>query len=80
MSEERIGRIVFSQQGRRVTVDSPPGSANVRHCLWRHYDSDTGCYETSCGNIHQFPEDGPAENNFHWCPYCGGRLVVEEEE
>jgi len=35
-----------------------------------------GIWETDCGNAHEFFADGPAENMYRFCPYCGRRIVV----
>lgn len=44
-------------------------------CEWK-YDSDTCSWDTECGEKHQFTNDGPKENNHHFCPYCGALLTV----
>lgn len=50
-------------------------------CYWNETDV---AWETSCGNLFNFTADGPEENKFKYCPYCGGRLaipvVVTDEE
>lgn len=48
-------------------------------CTWTQ-DEDDGFWYTECGNAYEFMEDGPAENNHRFCPYCGGRLNVREYE
>jgi len=44
------------------------------HCSW-HVEED-GCdiWQTGCGNAFVFNCDGPAENGFEFCPYCGGEI------
>ena len=48
-------------------------------CKW-HKDGqhmpDHDYWETSCDNMFQFKVDGPNENSFKFCPYCG--LPIEE--
>ena len=44
-------------------------------CSWDCADEDASHYETTCGHAFGFNDDGPKENGFHFCPYCGGRLV-----
>ena len=39
---------------------------------------DKGNWGTSCGGFNAFIHDGPVENNYKFCPYCGGRLEVVE--
>ena len=53
-------------------------------CLWV-YDVvfDCGNWETQCGEMFEFVTDGPVENKFKFCPYCGGELeltITKEEE
>lgn len=43
-------------------------------CTWTE-DEDTMSYDTACGNKHLFIEGTPRENNYRFCPYCGGALV-----
>ena len=44
------------------------------HCSW-HVEED-GCdiWRTGCGNAFVFNCDGPVENGFDFCPYCGGEI------
>ena len=39
-----------------------------------------GTWWTSCGQGFQFTNDGPTENGFGFCPYCGGQLEEVEAE
>jgi len=46
-------------------------------CEWQEPDiMSDGVWETCCGNAHQFFVDGPAENKYWFCPYCGKRIAV----
>lgn len=40
-------------------------------CLWIDVD---GTYKTSCGYGFAFYEDGPKDNGFSHCPYCGRKI------
>lgn len=46
-------------------------------CEWHHSRSGE-CYETKCGNAFQFTNDGVRENDFKYCPFCGGTIVEKE--
>jgi hypothetical protein len=46
-------------------------------CKWT-YDDD-GYYDTSCDNAFVFISDGPLENDFKYCPYCGREIEVSED-
>jgi len=44
-------------------------------CVWVQ-DSD-GPWNTSCGKVFEFTNDGPAENEANFCYHCGGALLPE---
>ena len=48
-------------------------------CTWKH-DSYHDMWDTSCGDAACFLSDGPKENHYHFCPFCGKPLVEEVEE
>jgi rRNA maturation endonuclease Nob1 len=45
-------------------------------CIWKE-DEEYGMYETGCGNAFQTIEGDIEENNFKFCPYCGGSIRQE---
>ncbi len=50
----------------------------MSECYWiedHGLDGDT-LWQTTCANAFQFTADGPDENNFKFCPYCGGKLKI----
>lgn len=46
-------------------------------CHWQE-DAD-GIWNTGCGHLFEFTADGPTENQFRFCPYCGGKILICEE-
>lgn len=50
-------------------------SENERVCNWREEDGG-GPYETDCGHLFECISDGPEENGFRFCCFCGGKLAV----
>jgi hypothetical protein len=55
--------------------EAEPKSAQAAACQWT-YESDPTCaWNTGCGNLFAFTEEGPKENEFKFCCYCGGALV-----
>lgn len=50
--------------------------ANKATCPWRE-DSD-GNWETSCGALWEFMNDGPEENNVNYCFYCGKWIAIKK--
>ncbi len=48
-----------------------------RYCGWRRVDSPEESYwDTTCGNAFEFMADGPMENKFKYCPYCGSPIAI----
>lgn len=48
-------------------------------CKWckdGYHMAEHDYYQTECDNLFQFSNDGPKENHFVYCPYCG--LKIEE--
>lgn len=37
-------------------------------------------WECECGYLHTFLEGTPKQNEFSYCPYCGGKINQIEEE
>ena len=44
-------------------------------CQWTE-DAD-GVWESACGEMFIFETDGPRENGFLFCPYCGRKLTTQ---
>lgn len=40
-------------------------------CDWNGEPEAYGSYTTQCGKDFVFNDDGAAENDFKFCPYCG---------
>ena len=43
------------------------------------YDDYHYKWDCECGAAHVFMFDGPRENEYKFCPACGGRIVLAEE-
>jgi len=41
-------------------------------CMWT--ENEDGQWATGCGQIHEFMLEGPAENEYNYCPFCGQLL------
>lgn len=52
--------------------------ANKATCLW-HENSDCD-WDTACGGLWEFMNDGPQENNVKYCCYCGKRIEIKRYE
>ena len=46
-------------------------------CEWKYNDTEY-CWESSCDHFHIFMSDGPKENEYGFCPYCGKKIKVVE--
>lgn len=67
---------VRGTSSRRLRVGSKPVARRADACYWDRADDDTDMWETTCGNAFVFTDDGPAQNGFRWCPYCGAALLT----
>ena len=55
------------------------GDVNDEVCEWRYNDSEY-YFESSCEHLHIFMSDGPKENEYEFCPYCGKKIKEMESE
>lgn len=46
-------------------------------CEWKYNNSEY-YWESSCEHLHIFMSDGPEENEYKFCPYCGKKIKVVE--
>ena len=44
-------------------------------CEWKYNDTEY-YWESSCDRLHIFMSDGPKENEYEYCPYCGKKIKV----
>ena len=44
-------------------------------CEWKYNDSEY-YFESSCKHLHIFMSDGPKENEYGFCPYCGKKIKI----
>ena len=42
-------------------------------CEWKYNDTEY-YWESSCEHLHIFMADGPKENEYIFCPYCGKKI------
>ena len=56
---------------------SDPIPEDDENCIWR-YDDWAEFWTTKCGEAHVFLADGPIENKYVYCPYCGRKIEVKE--
>ena len=53
------------------------GGVSDDFCEWKYNDSEY-YFESSCDHLHIFMSDGPKENEYDFCPYCGKKIKVVE--
>ena len=44
-------------------------------CEWKYNDTEY-YWESSCDHLHIFMSDGPKENEYDFCPYCGKKIKI----
>lgn len=52
---------------------------SLKPCEWQ-YDEWHNNWNTGCGEAHVFIADGPRQNGYKYCPYCGGKLEGRNPE
>lgn len=61
---------------REAAQTDPP-----RQCVWRFDDNEHApVWEGACGAAWSFGEDGPHENDMHYCPKCGADVVIAAQQ
>ena len=48
-------------------------------CEWKYNDSEY-YFESSFEHLHIFMSDGPKENEYEFCPYCGKKIKEMESD
>jgi hypothetical protein len=57
------------------------GTRAKKHCEWVAPEAaDYDVWQTECRNEFMFESDGPLENCFKFCPYCGGEMSIAPRE
>ena len=55
-----------------------PTIPEVKLCLWKVDDGLLEIFETGCGGSFHFSDGTPTENKFLFCPFCGGKISVQQ--
>ena len=78
---EAMGEVL----GLRLRVESLEQLRKMRElpqygnsCQWK--EDEDGIWRSDCGNLFEFMADGPTENEFRFCPYCGANISIYEEK
>ena len=86
ITEDEIYSWVITKQERtikRIKKDTQSTKTNAERirkmtddvCEWKYNDSEY-YFESSCKHLHIFMSDGPKENAYEFCPYCGKKIKV----
>jgi hypothetical protein len=46
-------------------------------CVWK-YEEHKESWKTGCEQRFQFSYDGPKQNGFTFCPYCGLKITTSK--
>ena len=50
-------------------------------CYWTlSAEFEWDLWISGCSQLHSFPEGTPTDNDYHFCPYCGGFLMHQGKE
>ena len=76
--EEKIADMNFCEY-RDAFIDAieivKHGGASDDVCEWE-YNYSEYYWESSCEHLHIFMSDGPEENEYKHCPYCGKKIKI----
>ena len=72
--ERTIERIKRDVQSTETNVDRIRNMSDDV-CEWKYNDSEY-YFESSCKHLHIFMSDGPKENEYRFCPYCGKKIKI----
>ena len=86
ITEDEIYSWVINKQERiieRIKKDAQSTRTNAERirnmtddvCEWKYNDSEY-YFESSCKHLHIFMSDGPEENEYRFCPYCGKKIKI----
>ena len=76
-SELKKGNIAIDFGEFRLFEIVKQGGVSDDFCEWKYNDTEY-CWESSCDHFHIFMSDGPKENEYRFCPYCGKKIKVVE--
>ena len=86
VTDDEIYSWVINKQERiieRIKKDAQSTRTNAERirnmtddvCEWKYNDSEY-YFESSCKHLHIFMSDGPKENEYRFCPYCGKKIRI----
>jgi hypothetical protein len=50
-----------------------------KQCEWTPDGDGNSDWNTGCKKLFEFSDEGPAENGFEFCPFCGGAIFIQNE-
>ena len=73
------------EKAQEVAIDKEieivqQGGVSDDVCEWRLCDEEANVYDTSCRNPHILIDGAPEENNYKYCPYCGKKIKVVDND
>ena len=82
---DRDADLVISAAARRIEEleSSRTSTVEQKSCQWASCaveDDYHDAWEGSCGATWTFFEDGPIENDMHFCPKCGGSVAIQRSK
>lgn len=58
----------------------PRDAQQLKECVWSEEDDENmpNTWNGDCGAMWIFTEGGVKDNSMHYCPECGGKVVIAE--
>ena len=78
--EKCAGSICCVECHNKVIEIVKQGGVSDDVCEWRLCDEEANVYDTSCRNPHILIDGAPEENNYKYCPYCGKKIKVVDND
>ena len=60
---------------KAIEIVKKQGDVDDDVCEWKYNDTEY-YWESSCDHLHIFMADGPKENDYDFCPYCGKKIKI----
>ncbi len=64
-------------EAKKADLSQGDDTPRAEGCEWTPDSEDT--WDTACRKVMTFTDDGPVENGFEFCPFCGRTIIILNE-